>query len=696
MAHISYPRLPVPTVDLRTQLLDRIVRDGIAGLEAGDARRQIVASSGGWKAYRDDIKAKVLSAFGPMPFAREGGDLDARIVSTYDTKHCRIENVLFDSYPGWQVNATLYIPKGSGPFPAIVLPVGHSGKQFENYQVPAQAFASLGFLAVSFDPPGQASEKQVGNDHFRDGARSIPFGITPNRFFVLDALRCIDYLESRKDADVARGVAMSGVSGGGITTLYASLFDDRIVCFGPSCCLNRMADHPVGDAYSGCPESVWFGRLADGIDNIDIALACAPKPMLYMAGRYDEVFHVEASRSLAGLLDGYYSAEVSDSSFAYFEDESGHAYTLEQTSEFAFWTRRWMLGEGEPSKPVLLRDDFEMLDYEMLKCRPSQAVNMFTIHRDLAEEKRTERMARARRSDTADERAAAQTNIEAVREAIGKPVPVADWRESGVFQIWSQGYSEALCTVDSFEVPVSVLRPWRPYRASYSLVFIDDLGRKHALEGGGPAAALTRMIDRDTDLAYPEAYVPDLPGWGDSEPALAPYEIAGWGSMDRLLAYLSYANGDGVLAMQARVAASLTDEISRRSGLPEEKYVIIGTGLGGVVALLASAITETPTSTVMISPLASIEALLRAEFYTWPQAAFLPNALGVFDIPEVAASIRGLSRRVLVLDPVDGAAISLDDEMASRLYRTDDTYPGIDRTDGMAVVRGFLDELAES
>lgn len=673
---IPYP--PRPERDLRTQLTDLFIRRGIDGLEEGDRRREEAIRSGGWKEHAEHVAESIRRAFGHMPFADSGGPLETKQVSSFDTKHCRIENVLFDSYPGWQVNASVFVPKGDGPFPAVVLPVGHSGKQFENYQIPAQAFASAGVLAVLFDPPGQASEKQRGNDHFRDGVRSFLFGLTSNRFFVLDALRCIDYLETRSDADLRHGVAMSGVSGGGGTTLYAAMFDPRIVCFGPSCCLNRMADHPVGNAYSACPEEYWHGRLADGIDSVDVALASIPKPMLYMAGRDDEVFQVEATRSLVDSVAACYRASGSVDRFDYFEDESGHAYTLEQTSRFIGWMNRWMLGSRGASVPAFDRADFEMLDYEMLKCRPSQETTMFTIHRSLAEALET---ARKHRADP-------ESVTTAAIEGIGRPGPVSSWRESGPFRLWSQGASEALIEVEGLEVPMSVFRPWPPYRASMSIVYIDPAGRRHALESQGPAAPLTNMVDRNEQTLRPEVYVPDLPGWGENAATLTPYEATGWGSMDRLHAYLSYGNGDGVLALLARIVAATADEVSRRTSLPADRTILIGSGLGGTVALLAAAVCATRVRVAAVSSLGSFRMLTDEEFYSWPSISFLPDALNAFDLPELASSLRAQGRRVLIADPRDGAGHPLSQERAVGLFGETDTYAYPPAEDETEAVRG--------
>ena len=164
--------------------------------------------------YQETIRASVRNFYGKLPVGKNGIQLKSKMISSYEKDGYRIENVLFDSFPGWEVNVTVYVPLDyKPPFPAVVVPVGHSGKQFESYQLPCQFFARSGYIAIVFDPPGQASEKRPGNNHFRDGVRCYLTGETSSKYFVADALRCIDYLETRRDTDLSLGVAMTGVSG---------------------------------------------------------------------------------------------------------------------------------------------------------------------------------------------------------------------------------------------------------------------------------------------------------------------------------------------------------------------------------------------------------------------------------------------------------------------------------------------------
>jgi len=276
-----------PTVDLRNMVRAHIVRRCCELLDRAAATRSQAIGSGRWQPWRDAVRRAVLDGLGEMPFGPDGPPLNVRAVSRHERKGYVIENVLFESLPGWDVNASVYLPSAGEhppPWPAIVVPVGHSGKQMESYQIPAQVFARLGYVAVTFDPPGMAGEKRTGNDHFSDGVRCYLTGYSSNRYFVIDAIRCIDYLATRKDVDMRNGVGMTGVSGGGTTTMFATLLDGRIRASGPSCCAVPNAYHPVLDGYAPCAETLAAGRFADGLDDVDLLVAAMPTPLLLMAG----------------------------------------------------------------------------------------------------------------------------------------------------------------------------------------------------------------------------------------------------------------------------------------------------------------------------------------------------------------------------------------------------------------------------
>src|SRR5262249_38825054 len=84
---------------------------------------------------RARIRARVLEIIGGLPSAKT--PLNARVVGTVPMDGYRIEKVIFESLPGLQVTALVYVPEGPPERkPAVLVPCGHSpdGKAFKNYQ----------------------------------------------------------------------------------------------------------------------------------------------------------------------------------------------------------------------------------------------------------------------------------------------------------------------------------------------------------------------------------------------------------------------------------------------------------------------------------------------------------------------------------------------------------------------------------
>jgi pimeloyl-ACP methyl ester carboxylesterase len=250
----------------------------------------------------------------------------------------------------------------------------------------------------------------------------------------------------------------------------------------------------------------------------------------------------------------------------------------------------------------------------------------------------------------------------------GAPGQCEQWQETPPFQVWAQTCREVLAAYEGLPVPATLLTPVAEQARAHApwVIFVDEAGRRAALESWGPAARLGNMLDREPDQPHPHVLVPDLPGWGDSTPALAPYALAGWGSMDRLTAYLSCAVGDGILAQRVRCVAGLVQHLTTARGVPPARLVLIGRGLGGPVVLMAAALAPSPLGGVASwSALASFHSLAEAESYAWPAGAVLPDVLAHFDLPELVATLPG---PVAVLEPLDAERRPLTAEAAQSLY----------------------------
>jgi dienelactone hydrolase len=640
-------------VDLRTMLTDYVVDKSCSALDATAARSSEFLRTGAWENWRDTVRESVRQALGPMPFGADGAPLNVRVVSTQERPGYVLENVLFESLPGLDVNASVYVPLASDfppPWRGIVVPVGHSAKTGADYQRPAQVFARRGYVAITFDPPGMAGEKPVGNDHFRDGVRCYLTGQSSNRYFVVDALRCIDYLSSRDDIDMSNGVGMTGVSGGGMTTMFATLLDDRISASGPACCAVPLALHPVLDGYAPCPETLDFGRFLT-YDDMDVLAAAVPTPVLLMAGATDEVFTADMSRRIADDMAESFQAAGFPDRFEFFLDPGGHAYTVAMAERFADWMDRWVKGsEGGSAKPFT-EADLETLPPDALACHPRQDMNMFAANRIEAE--------RLRASRTGDPIAVARV-LAGVHEIIALP----DAKANDPALVWFHYVQELLLEPEpGIALPTTFLYPSDEDWRGGVVLYFDDRGRWTDLRTQGLLTKLARFIDRDQEKFA--VMTVDLRGWGDTKPADQRYDMAGWGSREQWLAYTSAALGDSVMAMRIRDGLASLAYLRSRGEIDPERIVIGGRGLGAVVALHVAAIDGNTAGVFALDGLATFESLATTESYSWSPEAFYPNVLVHYDLPEL---VNALTMPVLIANPLDAAKNSATQESDSNSH----------------------------
>ena len=188
--------------------------------------------------YVRDAQARIRESFGPEP---QRTPLNARVTKRVERDGYRIDNVIFESRPGFPVTANLYLPaKQSGPLPAVVGTCGHStnGKAAEAYQSFAQGLARLGYVCLIYDPIGQGERLQyvtedlsshigVGvREHLHAGNQQFLVGEFFGMWRAWDGIRALDYLLTRPEVDKQR-VGVTGNSGGGTMTTWLSGVEPR-------------------------------------------------------------------------------------------------------------------------------------------------------------------------------------------------------------------------------------------------------------------------------------------------------------------------------------------------------------------------------------------------------------------------------------------------------------------------------------
>ncbi|MDI1312943.1 prolyl oligopeptidase family serine peptidase, partial [Prosthecobacter sp.] len=274
-----------------------LVAEVRAAEQRGNARREALKTKADAEAYVKSVQERIRECFGPLP---EKTPLNAKVTKTLERDGYRIENIVFESRPGYLVTGNFYFPTNSkGPVPGVIGVCGHSlnGKAAEAYQSFAQGLARQGQACFLIDPVGQGERFQYLNEklgsrlgggtteHNQMGAPQALIGEFLGTWFVWDAMRALDYLLTRKEID-PQHLGVTGNSGGGTQTTWLCGMEPRFTMGAPSCFVTtfrRDAENELPQDMEQCPPRV----LAHDLDHCDFLAAMAPKPVIILAQEKD-------------------------------------------------------------------------------------------------------------------------------------------------------------------------------------------------------------------------------------------------------------------------------------------------------------------------------------------------------------------------------------------------------------------------
>jgi len=292
--------------------------------------------------------------------------LRPRITGTLNRDGYRIEKLVFESRPGFRVTANLYIPAGSGPFPALLGVSGHSdlGKADPTYQHVWVSMARRGVLVLAYDPPGQGErfvvQKSSGRppvlsggttEHTADGTQCLLTGSSLVAYEIWDGIRAVDYLLTRRDVD-GRRIGVAGSSGGGTQAAYLLALEPRLSVGVISCYMTtweRLWKNPgPQDVEQNFP-----GFVAAGWDFGDFLIAAAPRPVLIEAATRD-FFPIAGTRTVAEEQRRIYRTMGRPDAAGYFEFDDVHGWVQPQREAAYRWLERHLglPSTGGAEKPV--------------------------------------------------------------------------------------------------------------------------------------------------------------------------------------------------------------------------------------------------------------------------------------------------------------------------------------------------------
>ena len=659
--------LPPRTIP-ELQLQNEIVAYSREMIEKHAGERRKLRSSAQWDALRDPLIRFIKNSFYPSVL-KCCSPLNARLVSREEFAEYRIENVLFESMLGWEVNATVYLPKKEGIYPGVVCPTGHSSKTMASYQTSAQIFARNGYIAVSFDPPGCVGEKAYMNDHFTNGVIGYLTGIWSNSYFVADAIRCIDYLETRQDVDTGPGVTLTGVSGGGSTSIYASLLDDRVKFVAPVCCLSEHEAIHFKDLYTGCPEAFGPGYIGHGIDYVDLIAVQAPKPCLIVGGMLDEVLDYRSTQRLFQDIQSVYRLYQAENELGLFlQQDSGHAYTAAMANEVVLWMNRII--KREDRQPLQIgENDIELQYPDKLKCHPSNDVNMFSINRSEAQRLEISR-------SYPDSEHMRPHLISKAAEVLGIDADSfcfdSVWEEENPPVRWAHQLQQIDIVKEDMHIPgllyKRVLSSMTkvPDRRRPAMLFIDEDGKWKGFSQGYLSKA-GRFLERKDQENEPMILSIDISGLGELKPQPTAYDMASWNDIERILTYLSISNGKPVMGLRIRDALRALHYLKARGDVDPDRIIIGGRGLGALVALHTALFAEKTDHLILWDMLINYKAMTESFPFSWPQSIIIPNILKNYDLQDL---LQAIPCKKTIINPLDAQKNPISHEKASVIYKS--------------------------
>ncbi len=376
------------------RLLDAYFRRQVKQIAA--ASLADVRTKADWEKQRPERRRQFLDMLGLWPLPPRT-DLKPVVTGKVDSEKFTVEKLHFQSLPGLYVTGNLYVPKKlDGPAAAVLYVCGHANTVVDkvsygskvNYQYHPAWFASHGYVCLILDTLQLAEIEGIHHGLHRFNLWWWQSrGYTPAGIECWNAMRALDYLETRKEVDAKR-IGVTGRSGGGATSWWLAAADDRPRAIVPVAGLADLEAHVVESAaprykqgvITGHCDCMYFVNTYRWDFDAVIAL-CAPRPLLLGNSDADDIFPVPGYRRPAEKARRVYELLGAGDQFALMETKGPHKDTPELRQGAFAWMNRWLKND----KGAVELPEYKPFTPQQLKVfgrLPADAINA-TIHEHL-------------------------------------------------------------------------------------------------------------------------------------------------------------------------------------------------------------------------------------------------------------------------------------------------------------------------
>ena len=675
--------------------------------ERWDREREAIRDRAALERRNSFVRARSVEMLHGYP---EKTPLRPVVVKTSKRDGYRVENVMFESRPGFFVTGNLYLPdSGKGPFPAIISPCGHYplARMQPDYQFVYLNLVKAGFVVLAYDPVGQGERRQYWNpvtgqteaslgpvyEHSMPGLLLLLLGENLSAYRIWDGMRAIDYLLTRPEVDGQR-IGCAGHSGGGTLTLFISALDERVRC----AVVNeggtghrwplRAGPGPFpgpGDAEQNLLPSALYG-----IDRCDLHVAIAPRPLLALTEDFTPAFnraadHIRDRYGLLGVPEKFATEEATDP----------HAYTLKLRQATTAWFSRWFYNRpGPASEP-----EFEAEPPRNLYCTPTGSVRyahqgdtIFSLILKKQAELPPQPAPPATRTEWETWKRGLLSQVAEVLRYRPVTAPLA---VRPLVTTARKGYRvEKLefLSEPGIYVPTWVFVPEKRIAGSRAILYVNDAGvAEEGAEGMelGVLAALARkghlvvaVEPRGTGLTTPRHLREEPP---------ESWQFQQLFSQDTSAAWLAWYMDESLLGMRVLDVLRGVDYALGRDDVDRRGLRAVGMGRGATWLLFAAALDPRVQALVCDSGLLSYKSLVQTDRYLYGGDMFALGLLKRFDLPHVAAAMA--DRPLALISPVGPMKQPVDIVEAGEAYEwTRRAYAGV-RAGGRLLIKAREPEL---
>lgn len=599
----------------------------LESLEKLDTKEQIAA-------YQKRLKSGFLQNLGEH--ARKT-PLNVRKVGEIEGDGFTIEKLIYESRPNFFVAANFYRPHAKAPYPAVLVPCGHTSNGKAGYQKVGLILAKNGIAALIYDPVGQGERKQILKrdaegrllpegeitsstvEHSITGVAPVLLGQGLATYCIWDGIRSLDYLVSRDDVD-AENIGCTGNSGGGLMTSYLMSIDDRIKAAAPGCYITtkRIKNESPGP---GDAEQCVFRQISFGPDHPDFLIMRAPKPTLILSATKDFV-------PIEGTWIAYRQAKRIYTKLGFpervdlVEANERHGFTEPLRVGMTRFMRRWLLGVDD----AIEEGELPSFTDQQLQCTPRGQVlllkgarSLFDLYRERADQLAAGRQGKPLGRDELVRFAGGKSDQRVVVRPIGG-VAKAGYRLNRLIVHSSDG------------LPIPVLHFIPDNSAGKPVLLLSARGKSaEAADLDGP---LHRLLKDGRSVA-----VPDLRGFGETATKAWRYAEKYFGRNGAEFMII-YQLGQSLVGQRANDIRAVARGLRSSQANEIGEIELIAMGAAGVPALHAAAMDTDLFSDVNLhGSIRSWNEVIDTQITTHQLENTIHGVLEIYDLPDLVRLI---------------------------------------------------------